>query len=446
MYLAVSGSDAGEERREDRGLAPPAPRRPRSRRTRRRPRGASAAVRIGVVAGLGQDVGDREAQVGVAVVGLAEGRRGHAGQLRDGRRDRRPAEAGRALVGLRERAAGQEDGRDRQLVGRQGSGGSRRAGRSSRRSGWSPRRARPARSSGACRGWYTVPGRWLTGRGSRSRCTGIPGGPPPARAREPGRLPALVRGPRDRPPGALPGSPDADRGDRAVLHRAGASDPRRWRWRSTSAPRTGSSARAPSASSTRDNGSALYHITIGEKDAWGKGYGTEATQLMLDHAFGTMGLHRIALFVFEFNERAMRAYRRCGFVIEGRARESIWRDGRWWDELAMSVLESDWRKRRRRGRGAAAATDGPGAPAARPRTPATVSVRPVSPGPSGRPTASGARSGGCGDDRERGRRRRAGRGPRADRGQGTCRRQRAGRGRPPGGGIRRGRPGADRPP
>jgi RimJ/RimL family protein N-acetyltransferase len=95
-----------------------------------------------------------------------------------------------------------------------------------------------------------------------------------------------------------------------------------------------------------DNGSALFHITIGEKDAWGQGNGTEATQLMLDHAFGRLGLHRIALFVFEFNERAIRAYRRCGFVIEGRSRESIYRDGRWWDELAMSVLESDWRHAR----------------------------------------------------------------------------------------------------
>ena len=95
-----------------------------------------------------------------------------------------------------------------------------------------------------------------------------------------------------------------------------------------------------------DNGSALYHITIGEKDAWGRGYGTEATRLMLDHAFGQLGLHRIALFVFEFNERAIRTYRRCGFVVEGRARESIFRDGRWWDELAMSVLESDWRRLR----------------------------------------------------------------------------------------------------
>jgi RimJ/RimL family protein N-acetyltransferase len=92
-----------------------------------------------------------------------------------------------------------------------------------------------------------------------------------------------------------------------------------------------------------ENGSALYHITIGEKDVWGRGYGTEATRLMLDHAFRSLGLHRVALFVFEFNERAIRTYRRCGFVIEGRSRESIYRDGRWWDELAMSVLESDWR-------------------------------------------------------------------------------------------------------
>jgi RimJ/RimL family protein N-acetyltransferase len=96
-----------------------------------------------------------------------------------------------------------------------------------------------------------------------------------------------------------------------------------------------------------ENGSALYHITIGEKDAWGRGYGTEATRLMLDHAFGVLALHRIALFVFEFNERAIRTYQRCGFVIEGRSRESIFRDGRWWDELAMSVLESDWRRSRR---------------------------------------------------------------------------------------------------
>ncbi len=91
-----------------------------------------------------------------------------------------------------------------------------------------------------------------------------------------------------------------------------------------------------------DNGSALYHITIGEKDTWGCGHGTEATRLMLDHAFGTLNLHRVGLSVFSFNERAIRSYRSCGFVVEGRAREAIWRDGQWWDEVSMSVLRSDW--------------------------------------------------------------------------------------------------------
>jgi RimJ/RimL family protein N-acetyltransferase len=91
-----------------------------------------------------------------------------------------------------------------------------------------------------------------------------------------------------------------------------------------------------------DNGSALFHITIGEKDTWGHGYGTAATRLMIDHAFGGLGLHRVGLTVFSFNERAIRSYRSVGFVVEGRAREAIWREGRWWDEISMSILDGDW--------------------------------------------------------------------------------------------------------
>jgi RimJ/RimL family protein N-acetyltransferase len=91
-----------------------------------------------------------------------------------------------------------------------------------------------------------------------------------------------------------------------------------------------------------DNGSALFHITIGEKEAWGHGFGTEATRLMINHAFGGLGLHRVGLTVFSFNERAIRSYRSVGFVVEGRSREAIWREGRWWDEISMSILASDW--------------------------------------------------------------------------------------------------------
>lgn len=92
----------------------------------------------------------------------------------------------------------------------------------------------------------------------------------------------------------------------------------------------------------------MFHITIGEKDCWGRGCGTEATRLMLDHAFGTLGLHRVALAVFAFNERAIRSYRKIGFVEEGRSREAIWRDGSFWDEIQMSMLEQEWRAIRAR--------------------------------------------------------------------------------------------------
>ena len=95
-----------------------------------------------------------------------------------------------------------------------------------------------------------------------------------------------------------------------------------------------------------DNGSVLFHISIGEPDAWGNGYGTEATELMLSLAFDRIGLHRVGLSVFSFNERAIRAYEKAGFQIEGRGREAIVREGRRWDEITMGVLAPDWRARR----------------------------------------------------------------------------------------------------
>lgn len=91
-----------------------------------------------------------------------------------------------------------------------------------------------------------------------------------------------------------------------------------------------------------DNGSVLFHITIGERDAWGHGLGTEATRLMLAHAFGRLGLHRVGLTVFAFNTRAVRAYEKAGFRVEGRLRETVRRDGRYWDEIQMGILRDDW--------------------------------------------------------------------------------------------------------
>jgi RimJ/RimL family protein N-acetyltransferase len=91
-----------------------------------------------------------------------------------------------------------------------------------------------------------------------------------------------------------------------------------------------------------DNGSVMFHITIGEREAWGRGLGTEATQLMLQHAFERLGLHRVGLAVFSYNTRAIRAYEKAGFRVEGRLREAIQRQGEFFDEVQMGILAGEW--------------------------------------------------------------------------------------------------------
>ena len=74
----------------------------------------------------------------------------------------------------------------------------------------------------------------------------------------------------------------------------------------------------------------------------GRGLGTEAIRLVLRHAFGTLGMHRVDLKVLADNDRAIAAYRACGFVEEGRERESCWVDGRWHDDVVMGVLDREF--------------------------------------------------------------------------------------------------------
>lgn len=70
------------------------------------------------------------------------------------------------------------------------------------------------------------------------------------------------------------------------------------------------------------NCTAEFSILIGEKDCWGRRYGTETTRLMLDYGFTALGLHNIYLRVFSYNERAIRVYTRAGFKVAGRQREA----------------------------------------------------------------------------------------------------------------------------
>jgi RimJ/RimL family protein N-acetyltransferase len=93
---------------------------------------------------------------------------------------------------------------------------------------------------------------------------------------------------------------------------------------------------------------ATYVIGMLAPEYLGWGLGREAAGLVLDHAFGSLGLHRIDLRVLAFNERAIRSYRATGFVEEGRERDSCWMDGQWHDDVMMSILEDEHAHRRPR--------------------------------------------------------------------------------------------------
>jgi RimJ/RimL family protein N-acetyltransferase len=87
---------------------------------------------------------------------------------------------------------------------------------------------------------------------------------------------------------------------------------------------------------------AEFGVLIGEATCRGKGYGTETTQLMLDFAFTALGLHNIMLTVYAFNLAGRRAYEKAGFREVARRRESHWMAGRFWDEIIMDCLATDF--------------------------------------------------------------------------------------------------------
>ena len=88
---------------------------------------------------------------------------------------------------------------------------------------------------------------------------------------------------------------------------------------------------------------AEFYITIGDKESWGKGYGTEVTRLMLDYGFNCLGLHNINLWVYATNERGIRAYKRAGFRMAGRLRQSVRLAGRAYDLVLMDCLATEFR-------------------------------------------------------------------------------------------------------
>jgi RimJ/RimL family protein N-acetyltransferase len=88
--------------------------------------------------------------------------------------------------------------------------------------------------------------------------------------------------------------------------------------------------------------SAELGILIGDREYWGKGYGSDAIRVLLRFSFGTLNLHRVHLRVAADNARGIRCYEKCGFRHEGTERSAAFVDGRYVDVLDMGVLAEEY--------------------------------------------------------------------------------------------------------
>jgi diamine N-acetyltransferase len=86
-------------------------------------------------------------------------------------------------------------------------------------------------------------------------------------------------------------------------------------------------------------------ITIGEKAEWGKGYAREALEPVIAYCFAELGMNRIVVEIYCFNERSIRLFKSLGFAHEATLRQSVWKRGQPVDDCLLALLRQDWEGR-----------------------------------------------------------------------------------------------------
>ncbi|BAJ27847.1 MULTISPECIES: GNAT family protein [Kitasatospora] len=89
------------------------------------------------------------------------------------------------------------------------------------------------------------------------------------------------------------------------------------------------------------NRACNLRIALGP-DGRDRGLGTEAVRLLTDHALRALGLNRVSLSVYAFNERGRRAYEKAGFQVEGVRRQVLRWGDEWIDDIDMAALADHW--------------------------------------------------------------------------------------------------------
>lgn len=89
------------------------------------------------------------------------------------------------------------------------------------------------------------------------------------------------------------------------------------------------------------NRTCVVGIMIGDKEYWGKGYGSDALKILIKFIFEEVNMNKIKLNVFAFNNRAIACYKKVGFKEEGILRKEIYRSGKYYDEIIMAMFKGE---------------------------------------------------------------------------------------------------------
>lgn len=90
------------------------------------------------------------------------------------------------------------------------------------------------------------------------------------------------------------------------------------------------------------NKKCICSLYIGDSESRDKGFGTEAMKLLMKFGFEDLNLNRLGLWVFDFNKRAIKCYKRCGMKVEGIMREGVYRNGKYHDVYFMGILRHEY--------------------------------------------------------------------------------------------------------
>lgn len=96
------------------------------------------------------------------------------------------------------------------------------------------------------------------------------------------------------------------------------------------------------------HGYGFLETVVADPHATRKGWGVEASRLLLAYAMDHIGIRRVEAKVFAYNQISINALRRNGFRQEGVLREACFSEGKFWDILVFGILKEEMEQERKK--------------------------------------------------------------------------------------------------